>query len=239
VEDQREVRRLTAAVLQRLGYRTIEAADGEEALQIVQAHPNPIHLLLTDLVMPGMSGRELAARLRLARPDTRAIFMSGYAGGEAPGAGGLLDEASAFLQKPFSAEELAAKVRKALGETAAEASLLVVDDDPGIRKLFRAILAGAGYRVQDVEDGAQALAAMEERAFDMVITDLVMPEQEGIETIRQIRRRYPEVKIVAMSGAFGWEFLKIASFLGAGATLLKPVSESVLLSTVRRLLSGT
>ena len=239
VDDRRDVRRLAAAVLQGLGYRTLEAADGEQALDVADAHPGPIHLLLTDLVMPGMAGRDLAARLRERRPDTRTIYMSGYdeATISAAEAGGPDGDVCGFLQKPFSGDDLAAKVRQALGATDARGPILVVDDDPGIRKLFRAILTGAGYPVIEAANGIEALEAMRKEAFALVITDLVMPEKEGIETIREIRRTYPRVRIAAMSGAFGWEFLKIASLLGAEATLLKPVSDQVLLSTVRRLMA--
>ena len=131
------------------------------------------------------------------------------------------------------------KVRDTLGSAPAAGAILVVDDDAAIRSLFHKILARAGYRVMEAADGAQALAAVSAGGVDLVITDLVMPEKEGIETIVEIRKSYPRVKIAAVSGAFGGRYLEIASLLGAGAALAKPVSEEALVGTVRRLLSAT
>jgi DNA-binding NarL/FixJ family response regulator len=74
-----------------------------------------------------------------------------------------------------------------------------------------------------------------ERA-DLILTDLVMPEQEGIETIKTLRREYPELKVIAMSGAFGGDYLRIASYLGAHATLAKPIQMEKLLALVKETL---
>jgi CheY-like chemotaxis protein len=117
--------------------------------------------------------------------------------------------------------------------------ILVVDDDAAVRSLFHKILARAGYRVMEAADGAQALAAVRKGGVDLVITDLVMPEKEGIETIVEIRKSHPQVKIAAVSGAFGGRYLEIAAMLGAEAALAKPVSEETLVETVRRLLGRT
>jgi CheY-like chemotaxis protein len=163
--------------------------------------------------------------------------MSGYTG-NVIARHGLLEEDVAFIQKPFTAESLAAKVRDTLGSAPARA-ILVVDDDAAVRSLFHAILARAGFRVMEAADGAQALAALREGGVDVVITDLVMPEKEGLETIGEIRRSYPHVKIAAVSGAFGGRFLETASLLGADATLAKPVTEEALVDMVRRLLGGS
>jgi CheY-like chemotaxis protein len=114
-----------------------------------------------------------------------------------------------------------------------------VDDDAAVRSLFHTILARAGYRVMEAADGAQALAAVRKGGVDLVITDLVMPEKEGIETIAEIRKSHPQVKIAAVSGAFGGRYLESTSMLGADAVLAKPVSEEALVNTVRRLLGGS
>jgi CheY-like chemotaxis protein len=164
--------------------------------------------------------------------------MSGYTG-NAIARRGLLEEGVAFIQKPFTAESLAGKVRDTLGRAPAAGTILVVDDEAAIRGLFHKILARAGYRVMEAADGAQALAAVKKGGVDLVITDLVMPEKEGIETIVEIRKNHPRVKIAAVSGAFGGRYLETASLLGADAALAKPVSEETLLGTVRRLLGGS
>ena len=114
--------------------------------------------------------------------------------------------------------------------------ILVVDDDAGVREVLQSMLEAAGYSVAVAVNGREALAAMREGSFDCIITDLVMPEQEGIETIKMIRRDYPDLGIIAMSGAFGGDYLRIASYLGAHATLSKPVQLPTLLATVSSLI---
>jgi PAS domain S-box-containing protein len=237
-EDQDNVRRLVSRMLRGFGYHVLEAANGGEALAAAAAHAGTIHLLITDVVMPEMSGGELGAELKRQRPEIRVLYMSGYSG-NAIARRGLLEEGVAFIEKPFTAALLAGKVRDTLGSAPATGVILVVDDDAAVRTLFRKILARAGYRVMEAADGAQALAAVRKGGVDLVITDLVMPEKEGIETIVEIRKSHPQVKIAAVSGAFGGRYLEIAAMLGAEAALAKPVSEETLVETVRRLLGRT
>jgi PAS domain S-box-containing protein len=113
VEDEDAVRRLAARVLRSRGYTLLEARDGEEAERIAREHPEAIDIVVTDLVMPRMSGRQLAGVLERVRPRLRFLFMSGYTD-EAVMRQGVHESAVDFLQKPFSPEELARKVREVL-----------------------------------------------------------------------------------------------------------------------------
>jgi signal transduction histidine kinase/CheY-like chemotaxis protein len=110
VEDEHSVRELTRQVLRLHGYRTLDAANGGEALAVAAAHDGPIDLLITDVVMPGMSGPDLAARFQAARPETAVLFLSGYTSHAVVG-GGMLEAGKDFLQKPFTPSDLAATVR--------------------------------------------------------------------------------------------------------------------------------
>ena len=112
-EDEDSVRRLAAMILERNGYRVIAAPDGRAALEAAAAHDGPIDLLLTDVIMPGLNGRELADQFVVLHPQARVLFMSGYAG-EALSAQGVLDPNVAFLAKPFVPSELARKIREVL-----------------------------------------------------------------------------------------------------------------------------
>jgi len=113
VEDQCEVRRAVAQALARHGYDVLEATDGAAALALLEACPGRVHLLLTDVVMPHMSGRELAARVAAYDPAIRVLYMSGYAD-DALGPLGVLQPGTAFIHKPFRLEQLAARIRDVL-----------------------------------------------------------------------------------------------------------------------------
>lgn len=118
----------------------------------------------------------------------------------------------------------------------AGARILIVDDDAGVRQVLKSMLVAAGYTVALANNGREAMDRLGEEGFDLIITDLVMPEQEGIETIKLLRRDYPEVKIIAISGAFGGDYLRIAGFLGAHRTIAKPVRMETVIRTVEEAL---
>jgi CheY-like chemotaxis protein len=108
VEDDDLLRHLAVATLSMSGYRVIEAASGQEALRAVAEHDAPLHLLITDIIMPQMTGTELAARFVKLVPNAPVLYISGYAGDAPPGAAGQV------LQKPFTNEELLERVRRLL-----------------------------------------------------------------------------------------------------------------------------
>jgi CheY-like chemotaxis protein len=114
VEDEEAVRALVRNILKQKGYRVLEASRGDEALELAEQYWGPIDLLVTDVVMPQMSGRELARRLADLHPQIKVLYISGYADNAVWYQGGL-NSGGAFLQKPFSPEALAHKVREALG----------------------------------------------------------------------------------------------------------------------------
>ncbi|NJN92621.1 MAG: response regulator [Anaerolineales bacterium] len=113
VEDEPKVRDLADRLLRRQGYKVLTATNGEEALQVGQAYEREIHLLLTDMVMPQMNGKDLADRFKILRPDIKIIFTSGYTD-KAIVHQGILDADIAFIQKPFTVMDLAQKVRAIL-----------------------------------------------------------------------------------------------------------------------------
>src|SRR6266704_1823348 len=113
VEDEAPVRNVARQVLERHGYTVLEAPSAEAALDMATRYSGTIHLLLTDVVMPGLNGRELANRLAALRPDARVIFMSGYTD-DAVTRHGVLEPGSAYVQKPFTPDAIARKVREVL-----------------------------------------------------------------------------------------------------------------------------
>ncbi len=237
VEDQGELRRLIEVVLRSYGYRVLEAANAGEALLHAERYAGPIHLLLTDVVMPRMTGPELAGRLKGLRPQMCVLFMSGYSS-SAMADHGIPDSPVPFLAKPFSPESLASGVREALGPPRSVGAILVVDDEEAIRSFLRKVLTGVGYEVLEASDGKKAVKLVEASPVDLVITDLAMPEQEGLETIRILRRRHPQLKIIATSGRFAGKLLRVAEYQGADATIAKPIRPDELLELVRRVMAG-
>jgi PAS domain S-box-containing protein len=113
VEDEAAVRQFARRALESSGYCVLSAGDGAEALALASRHPGPIHVLLTDVVMPGMGGPELARRLSLLRPTLRVLYCSGYTD-DASLRDGVRESGTAFLQKPFAPEDLIHKIREVL-----------------------------------------------------------------------------------------------------------------------------
>ncbi len=116
VEDDEKVRAVTVEVLMKYGYRVLDAPNGAKAMLICENHKGPIHLVLTDVVMPEMSGGELGGKLSLLYPEMKVIYMSGYMENEIVHTG-VLQEGVNFIQKPFTLEGLATKIREVLTQT--------------------------------------------------------------------------------------------------------------------------
>jgi CheY-like chemotaxis protein len=113
VEDEEALRHLIRAILEAGGYRVLPGGSPEEAVATAETHSGPLHLLLTDVVMPRMSGRQVADRVKASRPAVRVMYMSGYTD-EAISHHGALEPGTHFMQKPFTADALLRKVREVL-----------------------------------------------------------------------------------------------------------------------------
>lgn len=119
------------------------------------------------------------------------------------------------------------------------AQILVIDDDPAIRETLCRVLCREGHSAVEAVDGRVGVERLKEQPADLVITDILMPEQEGLETIMMLRRDYPEVRIIAISGGGRHGFLDILKYaqqFGAAYTLVKPFTPDELLKTVQRAL---
>jgi len=119
------------------------------------------------------------------------------------------------------------------------AHILVIDDEPAIRSFLRTILAQGGHDVVEAEDGERGLLALKSGAFDLLVTDIMMPKQDGLEVIREVRKLCPGLKIIAISGGqrtFGMSFLTAAAAFGADRLLAKPFRAQVLNDAIRELL---
>ena len=115
VDDEEAVRRLASRMLTWTGYQSLEAGHGREALATIEKHTGPIHLVLTDIKMPGMNGRELGRQIESRWPGLPILYMSGFASEVFQG--GLLEPGAPFLSKPFTQDDLAAKVKALLASS--------------------------------------------------------------------------------------------------------------------------
>ena len=118
VEDEEVVRKMICRTLLDHGYRVVDAAEGGEALRLLEAHAGPIDLILTDIIMPGMNGRALAERVAALNPAVRVLYMSGYTD-DVIARHGVLEPGTPFLQKPFTPRLLVDKLREVLTRVAA------------------------------------------------------------------------------------------------------------------------
>ena len=117
-------------------------------------------------------------------------------------------------------------------------SILVIDDEHALREILSQVLTDAGHRVVGAENGKEASKALATSAFDVVLTDVIMPEKDGMQVISEVRKKFPEVRIIAMSGGGHVsrdQYLKIAKGLGAHAILEKPFANQKLLDTIEEM----
>ncbi len=235
VEDQAEVRGYVVAALKAYGYRVVQAGSADEALSLCESEEKHIHLLLTDVVMPNAGGRELADRLQKLQPGLKVLFMSGYTD-DVIVHHGVQAEGVEFIHKPFRPQQLATKVRKMLAPLKRHVLLLVTHDETGVRGLLRTVLEQSGYEVLEAEDGGQVIQQAGTGPVDLLITDLVMPEQEGLETIQALRQKAPGAGIIFLAGQFEKSKLPMAGSLAADAVLSRPFSSELLLATVAEVL---
>jgi len=120
-------------------------------------------------------------------------------------------------------------------------SILLVDDDEQLRTMLSVVLRRAGYEVQVAIDGIEAGNSYRSHPSDLIITDLIMPEKEGLEIIRELHKDYPQAKIIAMSGGGRtgtMNYLKLAQAFGAQEVLEKPFSHQEILEAIRRVLAA-
>jgi signal transduction histidine kinase/CheY-like chemotaxis protein len=241
VDDELPIAKMGSHILERLGYQVNVRTSSVEALELFKEKPNDFDLVITDMTMPNMSGDKLATELMKIRPDIPVILCTGYSkkiSDDSVTAIGI----KAFAYKPIVKADLAKIVRKVLDDQQPPKTIgriLLIDDESAIRKLFIQKLAGRGYEIIEACDGKEGLKLYHENRPDLVITDLVMPEKEGIETITELKREFPNTKIIAISGGgrnIPDAYLQLAKNLGVERTFPKPVDWPELIKTIRDLL---
>jgi CheY-like chemotaxis protein len=244
VDDDDSFRKMLRIMLQQLKCEVSESRSGDDAIR--KFTPEFPDILIIDVMMPGRLGVEMIAAFRVKYPGIRIVVMSD--------AGRIVNTeylkivltlgADAVLEKPFSSDKLAATLAQLhvpgllIGQDQFRfrqfmPRILLVDDDQLFRTMLRIKLVKMGYLISEARHGREALALFKEKPTDLVITDLVMPDMEGLETIREFKQRHSGVKIIAMSGGgrgSSVSYLKMAGGLGAHRVLSKPFTDDELRS---------
>ncbi len=266
VEDEELVRELTVAVLERAGYEVIAAADGDHALELLDESEEPIDVLLSDMVMPGMSGRELADRVTAIQPRSSVLLMSGFSDevltsdrdGGSPRTG--------FLQKPFAAETLLRSVAESVGPPSAPPprehvheggrasgpdgaavgamahgaiTCLVADDHPAVLDAVTAYLEQNQINViARAADGDEALEAIVKERPAIALLDVRMQPLTGIEVARRALIEAPETQCVLYTGYSDRALLAQALDAGARGFVRKEAPLAELLLAITAVFGG-
>ena len=203
VEDEPALRNLLNNMLTAHGYRVILAADGIEALAIVEQQNVRPDLVLTDVIMPGMSGKAMAEQLRAQHPELKVLYMSGYTD-NAIIHHGVLDSGIPFIHKPFRRTELVAKIANLLAEgrptEVTPKAILMLDDEPAIRTLIGWSCEERGHRFVGVSNTAEALDALSADCFDVLLIDMNLSGEDGATALRAIRAAVHTAPAVMISG---------------------------------------
>jgi PAS domain S-box-containing protein len=199
VEDDDDVRAYTVDCLRELGYRVLEAHDGASALRLLERQEAPVDLLFTDVVMPGMTGRELAEQARTHQEDLRILYTSGYTRNAIVHAG-RLDQGVEIINKPFTYEALARKVRDMLDGARTEC-VLIVEAEPTVRTLAVEAMGAIGFRVEEAATGGEALGKVRaaQGRYDAIVLDDGLGDYSAEALARELRALHAQLSLVIVS----------------------------------------
>ncbi len=243
VDDEKTLVLATKNNLEGMGYEVVAKRDPIKALGVFKEQPDEFDLVITDMTMPNMTGDRLASEIMKIRTNTPIIVCTGHSDRMSENRAKEMG-IRGYVMKPYLSSEIAMTIRQVLDKRKevkpiAEQRILVVDDEEQMRSLIRQILEGCGYEVSEAPDGNVALWLFKEKPSDLIITDLIMPKKEGLETIMELKKDVPDVKIIAISGGGHGDkrqYLDMAKKMGADSTLAKPFEKEELLKAVKDLL---
>lgn len=198
-EDDDDVRAYTVEILRELGYHVLEAQDGPAALRIIERPEQAVDLLFTDVVMPGMSGSELADHARVIRPELKVLYTSGYTR-NAIVHNGRLDAGVEMIAKPFTYQALAARVRDML-DSVATRRVLLATQDAGQRLALTDLLGAADHASDEAANRAEALGKLRAagRHYRAVVIDGDLPDGTAESLVDEIRAMHREIAILVIA----------------------------------------
>lgn len=204
VDDDPQLRALLVDTLQSLGYEAKGVADGVEALSSLRTQPADI--VISDISMPRMDGIELATRLRRDFPGTGILLITGVATDETERHAHSQNLCDGYLAKPFRIDRIEAMIESLLAENAEPQAkvngrrVLVVDDDPHFLDALVETISMLGYEAKGANDCESALLALRDGQYTMVLADVSMPEMNGFDLLKTLKRLHPGLPVVIMTG---------------------------------------
>ena len=248
VDDEPLLINLIVEMLEPLGYMVLVAHNGDEALQVCNDFNGRIDLLLTDVIMPGMNGRDLAKQFIVRRPDTKVVFMSGYTD-DVIAQHGVLNDGVILVNKPLKCSVVTNKIREVLGtnmkktdEQSAHEKLngrniLLADDNDDIRKLLQVYMKDYECNIDIAENGKVAVDKFKLGKYDWVLMDMQMPIMDGHNATEEIRKWEDETGInqtiiIALTGNAAKEEIDKCLNAGCSSHLAKPIKKDTLVNAL-------
>lgn len=203
VDDDRQLGRLLVDTLQTIGYQAQGVDSGKDALYLLST--TKVDLVISDISMPRMDGFQLAAEIRQAYPHIKILLITGVATQESEQKAITQNLCDGYIAKPFRIDRIEAMIEKSLtignvDENAGPARVLVVDDDTLFLDAMVETVRELGYRAEGASDCDSALNALRREPAEMVIADVSMPRMNGFDLLKVLKRNYPQMPVVMMTG---------------------------------------
>ncbi len=237
VDDEVDFLEVTARALGRRGFQVATAEDGARALELVNAQP--FDALVLDVRMPGIDGTEVFRLARRVAPELPVIMLTGH--GTVKHAFEISREGVfEYLTKPCDIDKLVKVLHRAVDQRRVRelgdevVRVLLVDDDPDFAETLSMTLQRRGFEVMAFTSGADALATLGGEPFDVAVVDLVMPEMDGLEVLKRIKRAQPEIEVLMLTGHPSVRQAIEGLADGAFDFLVKPPSIDTLVAQLRR-----
>jgi two-component system response regulator HydG len=225
VDDLKSSRLTLGGILEDEGHNVVLAENGYQAIEA--AKQVPFDLIFMDIKMPGINGVQTFREVKKINPQAAVIMMTAYSVEDLVREA-LEEGAYAVVYKPFDIDHVVSIIEAALHKTL----ILVVDDYFADRETLKAILEERGYRVVTAETGAQALALVKEKHFDIIFLDVRLPDTDGAQIFEQVKAIDPEVAVIMMTGYSEEELIKKSIFQGAYTCIYKPFDIEKILALV-------
>ena len=228
VDDLKSMRMTLGGILEDEGHNVVLAENGYQAIEA--AKQVPFDLIFMDIKMPGINGVQTFREVKKINPQAAVIMMTAYSVEELVREA-LEEGAYAVVYKPFDIEQVVSIIEAALHKTL----ILVVDDYFADRETLKTILEERGYRVVAAETGAEALARVKEKHFDIIFLDIRLPDIDGAHIFEQVKAVDPEVAVIMMTGYSEEELVRRAISQGAYTCIYKPFNVEKILTLVGKI----